>query len=384
MAWIHWVVKNLARNRLRTVLTLGSVAASMLLLAILSAAYRFLNAPPSGPGGTHLILVVSSRTSMAMSMPPSYRNRIAAVPGVAAVSPFGYFGTNYGPEDDFIPALAFDPATVFDFFNDWQIPLSEKQAFIREKTALIAARKLAAKYGWKLGDHIHLTSPMDSNLSLSFVVRGVFDSKDDGAGSTVVFHWDYLHNALGRTNRAEQFWVMSQSAGDVPRLTKSIDAEFRNAPVETRTDTLKQVMLNFLSLPGNVKLMLMVISAAMVFAVMLVVANTMAMSIRERTAEFATLRAIGFHRRRMIGLLTCESVIMGLTGAGLGCAAAWEVCHVISKFAIGGAMPVRIAVDAHKAALVVVVALGISLVTTLIPAYRSSRLSIAEALRFLG
>lgn len=383
MAWTHWVFRNLFRNRLRTVLTLGSVAVSLFLLAMLSAAYQFLNAPPTGPDQSQLLLV-SPRAALTMPMPLSYKDRIAALPGVAVVSPFGYVGALYGARNDFIPAVALDPDTVLDFFGEWKIPESERQGFIREKTALIVGRKLAQKYGWKVGDHIHLSSPQYSNLTLEFTIQGIYESGAEGDESTVALHWDYLNDAVGRPNHADMFWVRARSAKDVPRLTRAIDAEFHNAPVETRTGTLKQFLLNFLNLLGNVKLMLAGISIAVVFAVMLVVANTMAMSVRERTAEMATLRAIGFRSWQLLRLMVGESALVSLAGAALACLAAGGLCKLISGLPIGGAMPAHLSVGAPTVLLVVAVALAISLLTTFVPAYRASQLNIAEALRYVG
>lgn len=382
-AWTHWVLRNLFRNRLRTVLTLGSVAVSLFLLAMLSAAYQFLNAPPTGPDQSHLLLIVSPRAAMTMPMPLSYRNRIAALPGVAVVSPFGYIGALYGGKNDFIPAVALDPGTVLEFFGEWKMPGDEDQDFVREKSALIAGRKLAQRYGWKLGDHVHLKSPEYSNLVLDLTLRGIYDATD-GDESTVAFHWDYLNDAIERTNQADMFWVRARSAKVVPQLTQAIDAEFHNSPVETRTGTLKQVMLNFLALLGNVKLMLTGISIAVVFAVILVVSNTMSMSIRERTPELATLRAIGFRSGQLLRLVVGESAIVALAGAAVACLGAAGLCRMLSGLAIGGEMPAHITMGVPTVLLVVAVALGISLATTLVPAYRASRLSIADALRYVG
>lgn len=380
MNWPAWVLKNMFRNRTRTLLTFGSVAASLFLLAMLSVAYRFLNSP-NDPDRTHLLLVVSPRASMMMQMPLWYKDRIAALPGVATVSPFGYFPGRYGADRAVIPTLAFEPATVFDFFSDWRVSDSERKDFVSERAAAIVGKTLANKYHWSLGQRIHLTSPLYSNLSLELVIRGIYNADEADA---VAVHWDYLNEVLGRPNTAPQFWVRARSAEDIPRLTQAIDAQFRNAPIETRTGTLKQVMLNFLSLLGNVKLILISVSLAAVFAVLLVVANTMAMSIRERTTEIATLRAIGFRRRYILGLFAAESGLITLAGAAAGCLGAGWLSRVISGLAVGGVMPSNLAVSAPTLGLVLVVALLIALLSTLIPALRASGLNIARALRYVG
>src|SRR5579875_3620446 len=193
--WLRLAIKNVGRKPLRSVLTASSVAVSMFLLVVLLAAYRFLSAPAGGRDRTHLLLVVSPRTSMMMTMPIAYQAQIAGLPGVAAVSPFGYFGAHYGARDSFIPAMAFDPEQVFAFFRRWKLPASERRAFIRERTALIAGRTLAEKFGWKVGDRIHLTATMNRHLGLDFTVQGLYDAPPGSGTGTAVFHWNYMNEA---------------------------------------------------------------------------------------------------------------------------------------------------------------------------------------------
>jgi putative ABC transport system permease protein len=381
MNCLTWVLKNLNRNRRRTFLTLSSVTASLFLLGVLGATYRFINSP-SDSDGTHLVLVVSPRASMTMLMPLWYRDRIAALPGVTAVSPFGYFPGHYGGDDALIPALAVEPQAIFKLLSDWQVPEAQKRAFEGEKSAVVVGRRLAEKYGWKLGDHIHLTSSMFNSLSLDLTVRGIYTSpNDEGA---VAIHWDYLNEAMGRLDKASQFWVRARSAEAVPQLTQAIDAIFRDAPVETRTGTLKQLMLNFLSLLGNVKMMLMGISGGVVFAVLLVVSNTMGMSIRERTVEIATLRALGFRTAQIVRVLVGEAVLLSLCGAALGLMLAEGLTRMISGLTVGGLMPAHLSVGGATLAVMTLVALAIGLLSALVPAYHAARLNIAQSLRSVG
>ncbi len=360
---------------------MASVALSIFLLAIFGAAYRFLVAPP-GLEHLHLVLVVAARTSIANWMPASYGERIARVPGVAAVMPTVYFDGRYGSEQALVPAIACDARKVFTFFSDWRLPQDQQQAFAKEQVAMIAGRKTAEKYGWKIGNHIHLSSPTYFNVSLELVLRGIYTSSEDE--TLQAFHWSYLNEALGRPDVTGYFYVLAQSADDIPRLMKQIDALFRNAGVETRTQPLKQVFLDFLAWLGNVKLVLLSVSAAVVFAILLIVANTMAMSIRERTTELAVLRALGFRTRQVLGLLAAESLAISFTGAAVGSLAAWLLLRIRGGYTIGGMLPVNIQVDVSTLGLAAGVSIAISLCSTLIPAYRASRVNIAQALRFVG
>jgi len=373
------VIKNLLRNRRRTILTFLSVATSIMLLAVFCATYRFFSNPLM-PSEWRLVLTVASRTSMLLRLPLSYGERIARLPGVEAVSPVNMVDCLYGPHDDFLFALASDPATFFKIFTAWHVPQDQLAAYAREKAAAMAGRQAALKHGWKLGDRIHLRSP-GYHVDLDLTLRGFYTSQDE---SLVAFHWDYLNEAEGRVDRPGAFMLRAHTEEDVPRLMQAIDNQFRNAETETRTVPMGQWVLDFLAMIGNVKLMVLSISAAMVFAVLLVVANTMGMSIRERTAELAILRVLGFRPKQLLALLTAEALAVSLAGALAGCLLAGIVFALIAGYRIGGAMGVYMRMDAVTVGVILIVATGIGLASTLIPAYRASRMSIAEALRYAG
>jgi putative ABC transport system permease protein len=373
------VTRNLLRNRRRTFLTVASVAVSIFLLVIFGATIRYLDAPP-GADRWYLVLFVGPRTSLMQPLPLSYQARIARLPGVASVTPLNWFDAHYGGEQIMLPTMACDPETILTLF-DWNLPQEQRQAFVREKVAFVVGRKVAQKYRWKVGDHVTLHSP-GYNVSLDLVLRGIYSSKDEE--SNLAFHWDYLNEALGRPNKPGAFWVLARTPDDAARLMKEIDALFHNEDVETRTQTMKQFMLDFLGMLGNVKLILLSISAAVVFAVLLIVANTMAMSIRERTSELAVLRALGFRTRQVLGFLTAESLAISLTGTAAGCLGAWILCALIRGYRVGGMMPMYIRLDLPAVALAIATAIVIGLASTLIPAYRASHLNVAEALRFSG
>jgi putative ABC transport system permease protein len=374
------VVKNVFRNRRRTLLTVASVAVSTFLLSVFCATYRYIGAPPT-PRGFDLVLLVAPRTSLMTPLPLSYEERIRKIPGVAAVSPINMVDAFYGGQDTIIFALACDPVAIFQVRSDWRLPEDQRRAFVREKVALVCSRKTAEKYGWKVGDRIQLRSG-GYHVSLDLILRGIYSSEEDE--SLMAFHWDYLNDAQGRPNKPGAFWVMARNAQEVPRLMQTIDAEFRNSDVETRTQPMKQFVLDFLAMLGNVRLILVSVSGAVVFAILLIVANTMGMSIRERTAEFAVLRALGFRTKQVLGLLAAESLAISLVGSGLGCLMASILFAFTAGYQIGGAMPIYVQVDAATVGVALGAAIAIGLLSTAIPAYRASRLGIAQALRFVG
>ena len=315
-------------------------------------------------------------------MPISYRSRIERLEGVRAVTQVFWFDARYKNEDTVIASLSLDPQSLFTFFPNWQLSPLEKEQFMREKVAAIAGRSTANKYGWKVGDHIHVSSPSYFGVGVDLILRGIYDSNEEH--SYLVFHWDYLNDVLGSPNVTGQFWILANSADLMPSLMKTVDAQFRNETVQTRTQTVKQFVLNFISWLGNVKLILLSVSAAVVFAVLLIVANTMAMSIRERTTELAVLRALGFPTNTLLTLLTAESLVISLVGASAGCLAAWAICRAVAGYALGGGLLVNLEIGLTGGLSALGVAILTSLLSTLVPAYRASRMSIAEALRYTG
>jgi putative ABC transport system permease protein len=197
----------------------------------------------------------------------------------------------------------------------------------------------------------------------------------------LAFHWDYWNEIQRRRDTVMAFWVLASNPKVLTGVMQRIDAMFRNSLVQTKTETLKQVVLNFLGLLGNVKLMLLGISCAVVFTVLLIVANSMAMTIRERTAEIGVLRALGFRQHHVLELLTGESLAITLAGSLAGGLGARGVFHAAESLKIGGAMPVGLPFDAPTVGFILAVAVGVSLVSTLLPAQHAARLNIAAALR---
>ena len=383
MPLLKLVFRNLVRNQRRSVLTAASVSVSFALLLIFFASYRFLESPPASKSErSHLVLIVAASTSPIQPLPVSYRSRIERLEGVRAVTQVFWFDARYKNEDTVIASLSLDPQTVFTFFPNWQLPAEEKAQFLREKVAAIAGRSTANKYGWKVGDHIYVSSPNYFGVGVDLILRGIYDSEEEH--SYLVFHWDYLNDVLGSPNMTGQFWILANSTEVMPTLMKTVDAQFQDETVQTRTQTAKQFVVSFISWLGNVKLILVSLTGAVVFAVLLIMANTMAMSIRERTTELAILRSLGFSANTLLTLLTAESLGICLLGSFVGCLAAWGLCRAVAGYALGGGLLVNLEIGLPGVLSALGAATFTSLASTLVAAYRASRMSLAEALRFTG
>lgn len=379
------VFRNLIRNRRRSLLTATSVAVSFTLLLVFFAAYRFLEAPPaSDTERSHLVLIVAAATSAIQPMPISYRSRIERLAGVRSVTQVFWFDARYKNEDTVIPSLSLDPQVLFTFFPNWQLPEDAKKQFMREKVAALAARGTANKYGWKVGDRIHVSSPNYFGLGVDLILRGIYDSDQEQEQSYLVFHWDYLNDVLGSPNVTGQFWILANSTDVMPSLMKNVDAQFQNETIQTRTQTVKQFVVNFISWLGNVKLILVSVSGAVVFAVLLILANTMAMSIRERTREVAVLKTLGFTRQTILRLYVSEAVTVALTGGVLGCLLAVALVTAMTKAPGMGFFFLGMKVTFTTFLLALVVAGMVGLLSAIIPAYHAAKVDIVEGLRYIG
>ncbi|MGH9395671.1 MAG: ABC transporter permease, partial [Terriglobia bacterium] len=310
--------KNALRNPRRTVLTILSIAVSIFLIATLEAVLQNIYHPKSQQGNSQLTLVVHRATGITQSMPLSYRQRIASVPGVKYVVGQQWFGGQYIDARNFFANFAVDTDDFAKVFDDYQIPPDELAAWKSQRTAALVGTKLMQKYHWKLGQTITLIGtvfPVNPELT----IRGVYsDPGDPSQDLTLYFHYDYLNEMLDEMNQVGSFIVRVDNAQDVPRVAERVDATFRDSSFETKTETLKSFLLSFVSMLGNLNFLLTVVSLAVVFTILLIVGNTMAMSIRERTGEVAVLKTLGFRRNTILALLVGESLVVALLGGIIG------------------------------------------------------------------
>ena len=234
MKFLRLIIKNVGRNKRRTVLTVLSVSVSVFLLATMQAVISALGGIGQLTGGEYRV-VVRRNTSIADSMPEAYRQKIEQVPGVVAVYPSNWFGGIYKEDKPKYTFAQFyvDTKNLFDVQFELQISPEEKAAFQQERTAAVAGKKLADKYGWKLGDVIELKGaiyPLDPRLTL----RGIYTGPQE---SVFYFHREYVEEAFGRPGRVGQYRVRLDSPGSAARVMEEIDSMFKNSAAPTKTET---------------------------------------------------------------------------------------------------------------------------------------------------
>ncbi len=379
MGYVNLIWKNMVRNRRRTLLTVLSIALSLFVLSTLMTVLTELNREPEGED-THLRLVVRRASSLGDPLPEAYGDKLKRVPGVRMVSALTWFGGIYIDEGNFFANFGSDPETLFPVFPENRIPQEQLKAFQKERTAAVAGRKLVERFKWRLGDRIVLQGTIYP-VDLEFVLRGIYTGTDETA---FFFHRAYLEEALGRPGKVGTFWLKAASPADIPRIIDAVDAMFKNSDAETKTETERAFQLGFISMLGNVKTLIASISSVVVFTILLVTANTMAMSIRERAREIAILKTLGFGRRRLLGILMAESATIALAGGALGCFGARLFYGTVDVWRYTeGLFPIFV-VEPATILLGLLLSVLIGLASAAVPAVRVSHLTIADALRRIG
>jgi putative ABC transport system permease protein len=381
MKFLRLIIKNIGRNKRRTVLTVLSVAVSVFLLATMLAIIAALGASSETPGGEYRV-IVKRNTSVADAMPESYEQKILQTPGVVAVCPANWFGGVYKEDKPYYMFAQFyvDAKTIFDVHPEFKISPDEKAAFQKERTAAIAGKKLFDKYGWKLGDVIELRTPFFP-LEARLVLRGIYTGPQEGV---LYFHRAYVEEGMGRPGLVGTYRVRLDSPDNAPRVMEEIDRMFHNSAAPTKTETEAAFAASFVAMLGNVKGLITGVGLIVVFTITLIGANTMAMSARERFTEVAVMKALGFRPAMILTLMLAEAVLIAFFGGVLAVIAA----KVIYQFVGMGDMLALFLQNFKMSSGTIAIALGasalIGLVSGGVPAWNAARITIVDGLRRVG
>jgi putative ABC transport system permease protein len=383
MTKISFVVRNSFRNKRRSILTMLSIGFSLLLLTLMMTIWRSFYIDQGAPGSMKRV-ITRHKVSLTFFLPTYYRDKIRSLPGVVAIVPMTYFGGIYKddrPENSFAQ-FATDPSEYLKVASDKTVPADQLLAWQRDRAGAMVDVELARKFGWKIGDRITLKGtflPVNPELT----IRAMFSM--DPPPRTLYFHTAYLEEAIPWfKGQAGFFDVRVASAEDVPNVTAAIDDMFRNSPNPTKTESEHAFRLSFVAMLGNVKAFILSICAAVVFAILLVSANTMAMSIRGRTREVAVLKTLGFTAGNVLSLFVGEAVALSLAGGVLGILAAFGVVQLFTHSPAGIGISTGMTVTVPTMLVALLVAASVGLVSACLPAYSASRMNIVEGLRHIG
>jgi putative ABC transport system permease protein len=321
------------------------------------------------------------------SLPLTYAQRIRQVPGVTGVAWANWFGGVYITERNFFPQFAISLPTYLDLYPEFVLGAEERRAFLADRSGAIAGRKLADKYGWKVGDQIPLRGTIYPG-TWTFNLRGIFEGADASTDtSAMYFHFEYLNESIRRLypRRADQAGVFIEQLRDpdeAAAVSQSIDATFRNSLAETLTETEKAFQLGFVAMSEAILAAIQAVSFVVIVIIMAVMANTMAMTARERYAEYATFKALGFGGGFVALLIFAESLGIALMGGLLGIALTFPLAEAFASSV--GAILSGFRISGETIALQVAAALVVGTVAAAVPAWRASRIRIVDGLRAIG
>jgi putative ABC transport system permease protein len=379
------ILRNIMRNRRRSILTLASTVVSLAVLGFLVALYQgFFFAEESSPS-EQLRLIARHKVSLTNPLPASHQARIASIDGVVAVSAWSWFAGKYKDDkpENWFARFAVDPAQIQKIRLDFTAPPEQWAAFVRNRTGCAVGRAIADKHHLKLGDVIHIQGdiyPVDLELK----IETIYDHPKNT--ECLMFQREYLNELMkaqgAKGDTVGTYAILARAPDDVPRIAHAVDAMFENSPSPTRTESEREFGLSFMAFMGNIKLYLAVVCAAVTFTILLVSANTIAMSVRERTREIAILRTLGYTPGEILGMVLGESVMIALLGGLLGMGVTFALTHA----AAAGAGPWGEMLKFHWEASVVVAgfALLIGVVSAFVPGFFASRRSIVDSIRFAG
>lgn len=385
MFLLKLLLRNAFRHRLRTGLTiLGLVVAITafgLLRTLINAWYAGVEASSSTR------LVTRSAISLTFALPLSYAPRIKAVDGVTAVSWANWFGGIYQSEKNFFPQFAVEPASYLKLYPEYVLKPEEKEAFIRDRQGAVVGRKLAAQYGWKIGDQIPLRGTIYPG-TWTFTLRGIWTGAEARTDENqMLVHYELVNESIkqrfpGRGDSTGAFIVGIDQPANAALISQHIDAEFRNSLAETLSETEAAFQLSFVSMSDAILAAIQAVSFIIIVIIMAVMANTMTMTARERLSEYATLKALGFPPRFVVALLFGESLLIAVIGGALGLLATFPAVAGIAH-ALGSFLP-AFHITPLTMGLQIGAALLVGTVAAAWPAWRMSHIDIVSGLRFMA
>lgn len=379
------LIRNAFRHKLRTILTVVGVAIAIVAFGLLRTLVNLWYAGVEASSSSRLI--TRNAISLVFPLPLSYKDRIRQVPGVKDVSWGNWFGGIYKEEKNFFPNFAVDPKSYIPMYPEYVIDPDEAKAFILDRKGCIVGRKTAQRFGWKVGDLVTLRGTIYPG-QWEFMIRGIYRGAEKNTDETqLLFHWDYLNETIKKagSNRADQpaFFLISLTKPELAaEVSLAIDAIFKNSLAETLTETEKAFQMGFVSMTEAILIAIQIVSYVVIVIIMVVAANTMAMTARERIAEYATLKTLGFGAGHIAGVVFGESIVIAMTGGVVGVALTFPAAHWIET-ELSQFFPV-FSITAQTIMMDLAAALVVGVVAGLFPTWRGATIRIADGLRRIG
>jgi len=379
------VLKNAFRHKLRTTLTMVGIVVAITAFGLLRTIVEAWYAGAEGSSSARL--VTRNAISLTFALPLNYAQKLRQVPGVDAVTWANWFGGIYIKEGNFFPQFAVDGATFFDLYPEFVIKPEEKKAFLVDRKGAVVGRKLADQYGWKIGDQIPLRGTIFPG-TWTFTLRAIYDGVDAKTDETqFYFHWQYLNETVKaryprRGDQIGVYVVEIRDPSQAAAISQEIDATFKNSLAETLTETEKAFQLGFVAMTEAILVAVQAVSFVVIIIIMAVMANTMAMTARERYGEYATMKTLGFGNGFVASLIFAESLGIALAGGVTGILLTFPIANAFAG-AMGTLFPVFF-VSRETVLLQLGASLVVGAVAACVPAWRAARVRIVDGLRSIA
>ena len=385
MHYLRLILRNALRHKLRTALTVFGLVVAILSFGLLQTVVDawYSGANNAAPNR----LVTRNAISLTFAMPLAYRERIRAVDGVQAVAAANWFGGIYIDKRNFFPQFAVDAGPYFGMYREYRMNEDDFRAFLRDRKGAVVGRKLADTYGFRVGDTVPLQGTIFPG-TWQFNVRAIYEGADPSTDtSQFFFHWEYLNETVKqrfprRADSVGVFVVEIDNPDRAAEVSQAIDATFRNSLAETLTETERSFQIGFVKQTEAIVIAIRIVSYVVIFIILAVMANTMAMTARERMSEYATLKALGFGPAFVGILILGESLAIALAGCALGIALTFPVGDWFAA-KMGTLFPV-FEVSAGTVMLQMACAAAVGIIAALFPMRRAARVNIVEGLRAVG
>lgn len=382
MKYFGLVWSNVWRKKIRTSLTILSVLVAFLLYTLLNAVGQAFSTGGAMTGVERLVVI--DKITLINPLPISYKARIAQIPGVEIVTQQSWFGGFYQDPKQQFPQFPVVPDEYFELYPELVMPEEQLEAWKKNRTGAVVGADLARLNNWKVGDRVPIQSTIytqrNGSRTWEFDIEGIFDTTDPKGGSTLMlFRHDYFAEANTFGDGFVGWYTLKLAQGaDGAAVANAIDLEFANSPNETETSTEAAFAASFAKQFGNIALIVMLILGAVFFTLLLVAGNTMSQSVRERIAELAVLKTLGFRDSTVLGIVLTESILVMVIGGVLGLAIGWTLTAGVAA-AMAAFIP-GITVSGQIIATAIAVMVGAGVLAGIFPALKAMRLTIVDAL----
>jgi putative ABC transport system permease protein len=380
------IFKNAQRHKLRTFLTVLGIAIAVIAFGLLRTVVTAWNVGVEATAANRL--VTRQAVSFIFPLPYAYRDKILQVPGVEEVSFMNWFGGVYKDKNQFFARMAVDASTIFDMYPEFRLSKQELETFKKERNSCVIGRDIAKQYNLKIGDVMTLEGDIFPGR-WEFVIRGIYQPRDKTTDATqMFFHWNYMNERMevespGRANEVGWYVIKIKDPSQAARISNEVDALFKNSTAETKTETERAFAQGFMSSTSAIITSMNVMSFVIIGIILLVLGNTMIMSARERTREYAVFKTIGFNGFHLVGLILGESTLIAAIGGGIGLLLTFPIVSVFEQNIPKGIFPV-FQIEPITIILAVSSAILIGVLSAIFPIQRALTMKIVDGFRHIG